>query len=50
MTLVESKVVGHYRGEDSGAIYPEFDYDVVEAYDLNPIKMKNRKPNDRGTY
>lgn len=38
MTLVESKVVGHYRGEDSGAIYPEFDYDVVEAYDLNPIK------------
>lgn len=21
MTLVESKVVGHYRGEDSGAIY-----------------------------
>lgn len=38
MTLVESKVVGHYRGEDSGAIYPEFDYDVVEAYDLNPIE------------
>ena len=38
LTIVESRIIGHYRGEDSGAIYPEFDYDVIEAYDLNPIK------------
>ena len=30
LCVIESEVVGHYRGEDSGAIYPEYEYIVVE--------------------
>ena len=36
--VVESYTIGHYRGEDSGAIYPEYEFRDVEMYNLNPIK------------
>ena len=35
--VVESYTIGHYRGEDSGAIYPEYEFRDVETYKLNPI-------------
>lgn len=38
LCVIESEVVGHYRGEDSGAIYPEYEYIVVEQYNLDAIK------------
>lgn len=38
LSVIESEVVGHYRGEDSGAIYPEYEYIVVEQYNLDSIK------------
>lgn len=30
-------VVGHYRGEDSGAIYPEYDEECQCIYDLSSL-------------
>lgn len=36
--VVESYTIGHYRGEDSGAIYPEYEFHDIETYNLNPIK------------
>lgn len=36
--VVESYIIGHYRGEDSGAIYPEYEFRDIETYNLNPIK------------
>lgn len=36
--VVESYTIGHYRGEDSGAIYPESEFRDIETYNLNPIK------------
>ena len=33
----EEYVSGHYRGEDSGAIYPEYDEHIISEYDLNPL-------------
>lgn len=30
--VVAPCIIGHYRGEDSGAIYPEYEYNVIEAY------------------
>ena len=38
LEIVESYVVGHYRGEDSGAIYPEFEYRAIKRYNLDSIK------------
>lgn len=37
LCVIESSVVGHYRGEDSGAIYPEFEYNTIEKYNITPI-------------
>ena len=33
----EEYISGHYRGEDSGAIYPEYDEHIISEYDLNPL-------------
>ena len=43
--VVESYIIGHYRGEDSGAIYPEYEFRDIETYNLNLIKdckIKNK--------
>lgn len=43
--VVESYTIGHYRGEDSGAIYPEYEFRDIETYNLNPIqecKIRNK--------
>ena len=38
LLIFEKVKVGTYRGEDSGAIYPEYQEQITICYDLNPIK------------
>lgn len=37
LRVIEDTIVGHYRGEDSGAIYPEYEFNAVETYNIAPI-------------
>lgn len=37
LKVMECYTVGSYRGEDSGARYPEYEFSPVEWYDLYPI-------------
>lgn len=37
LKVIECYTVGSYRGEDSGARYPEYEFCPVEWYDLYPI-------------
>lgn len=37
LILFENVKVGTYRGEDSGAIYPDYQEQITSCYDLNPI-------------
>lgn len=37
LKVMECYTVGSYRGEDSGARYPEYEFCPVEWYDLYPI-------------
>jgi len=40
LSLAECYTIGHYRGEDSGAIYPDYDFRTIKMFDLNSIKDK----------
>lgn len=40
LKVMECYSVGYYRGEDSGARYPEYEFSPVEWYDLYPILNK----------
>lgn len=37
LKVMDCYTVGYYRGEDSGARYPEYEFAPVEWYDLYPI-------------
>lgn len=41
LILFEKVKVGTYRGEDSGAIYPDYQEQITLCYDLNPIMDDN---------
>lgn len=40
LKVMECYTVGYYRGEDSGARYPEYEFAPVEWYNLYPILNK----------